>query len=113
MRKFTKLAELLFELELERITNETPFHFEFNDWIDNYGESSQRFVDDLRAKPEDVKVLAQMLQQDFDNGVWEADEDGLYNYEMPSFYSDFITDKLSIQLALLTGVGYQTELDFE
>lgn len=116
MKKYTKLAELLFELELERITNETPFYFEFNEWVDNYGEASQRFVDDLRAKPEDVKTLAKMIQQDFDNGVWEVDEDefeGLYHYEMPSFYSDFITEKLSMQLALLTGVGYQTELDFE
>lgn len=116
MRKYTELAELLFELELERITNDTPFHFEWNEWNESYGESSQRFVDDLRIKPEDVKTLARMIQQDFDNGVWEVDEnefEGLYHYEMPEFYSDFITDKLSIQLALLTGVGYQTELDFE
>lgn len=117
MKKYKELAELLFEMELERITNETPFYFEFNDWNEQYGESSDRFVDDLRAKPEDVKTLAKMIRQDFDNGVWEVESksgfDGLYNYEMPSFYSDFITDKLSIQLALLTGVGYQTELDFE
>jgi hypothetical protein len=113
MRKYTALAELLFELELERITNETPFHFEFNEWNESYGESSQGFVDDLHAKPEDVKTLAGMIRQDFDNGVWEPDEDGLYHYEMPSFYSDYITDKLSIQLALLTGIGYQTEIEFE
>ena len=112
MRKYTALAELLFEMELERITNETPFHFAFNEWNETYGESSQRFVDDLHATPEDVKTLSLMIRQDFDNGVWEPDEDGLYNYEMPSFYADFITDRLSIQLALLTGIGYQTELEF-
>lgn len=113
MNRYTKLAELLFEMELERITNETPFHFEFNDWNEPYGESSQRFADDLTAKREDVKTLAKMIRQDFDNGVWEPDEDGLYNYEMPSFYADFITDRLSLQLAVLTGVGYQTEIGFE
>lgn len=113
MKKYKELAELLFEMELERITNETPFYFEFNDWNEQYGESSDRFVDDLRAKPEDVKTLAKMIRQDFDNGVWETGEDGLYDYEMPSFYSDFITDKLSIQLAVLTGIGYQSEIDFD
>lgn len=113
MKKYTELAELLFELELERITNDTPFHFEWNEWNESYGESSQRFVDDLRIKPEDVKTLARMIRQDFDNGVWESDEDMLYNYEMPEFYSDYITDKLSIQLAVLTGIGYQTEIDFD
>jgi len=75
--------------------------------------SSDLFVDDLHAKPEDVKTLSLMIRQDFDNGVWEPDEDGLYHYEMPSFYGDYITDKLSIQLALLTGIGYQTEIEFE
>ena len=113
MKKYNVLAELLFEMELERITNETPYEYEFNEWNEQYGESSQRFVDDLRAKPEDVKTLALMIRQDFDNGVWEADKDGLYNYEMPSFYSDYITDRLSIQLALLTGIGYQIEIDFD
>lgn len=113
MRKYRTLAELLFEMELERITNETPFHFEFNGWDEDYGRNSRRFADDLRAKPEDVKTLSLMIAQDFDNGVWERDEDGLYNYEMTSFYSDFITEKLSIQLAMLTGVGYQTELDLD
>ena len=113
MKKYTELAELLFELELERISNDTPFHFEWNEWNESYGESSQRFVDDLRIKPEDVKTLARMIRQDFDNGVWESDEDMLYNYEMPEFYSDYITDKLSIQLAVLTGIGYQTEIDFD
>lgn len=112
MKKYRILAEMLFEMELERLTNETPYHFESNGWDDEYGARSREFVDELRAKPEDVKTLSKMVAQDFDNGVWEPDEDGLYNYEMPSFYADFITEKLSLQLALLTGVGYQTELNF-
>lgn len=113
MGKYNELSELLFEMELERLTNETAYHFEFNEWNENYGESSQRFVDDLHARPEDVDTLALMIGQDFDNGVWEPDEDGLYNYEMPSFYADFITERLSLQLAVLTGVGYQTEIEFD
>jgi hypothetical protein len=110
--KYFELAELLFEMELERISNDTNFHFEFNGWYDQFGSTSTGFVDDLRAKKVDVTGLAVLIKEDFDSKVWEADTDGLYNYEMPTYYGDYITESLEKQLAVLTKVGYQTEIIF-
>ena len=112
MEKYTQLAELLFEMELERISNDTNFHFEFNGWFDNFGSNSTGSVDELRIKEVDVTGLAILIKEDFDNEVWVADADGLYNYEMPTYYGDYITDSFEKQLAVLTKVGYQIEINF-
>jgi hypothetical protein len=44
--------------------------------------------------------------------LWEENKDGLYDYMMPSYYADYITNCLEKQLAVLTKVGYQVELSF-
>ncbi len=112
MKKFIALAEILFTLELESISNDTSFHFEFNGWLDKFGESSIKFEPELTTVKADVKELAMILKKDFEAGEWTADEEGrLYHYLMPSFYCDFITSKLEVQLANLTGVGIQLQIE--
>jgi hypothetical protein len=110
--KFIQLAELLFEMELESLSNYNKFHFEFNCWYDKFGINSDQFVDSLTLKEKEVKGLARLLKKDFDNKLWQENEDGLYDYIMPSYYADYITNCLEKQLAVLTKVGYQVELSF-
>jgi len=110
--KYFELAELLFEMELERLSNDTEEHFQWNGWLDNFGSKSVQFVDSLSMKEKDVKGLTRLLKQDFDNKLWEENKDGLYDYMMPSYYADYITNCLEKQLAVLTKVGYQVELSF-
>lgn len=110
--KYIQLAELLFEMELERLSNEAEFHFEFNSWLDKFGNNCVSYVDDFRANQEDVLKLSKMLKEDFELGFWVEQEDGLYDYEMPTHYGDFITDCLEKQLAILTSVGYQLEIEY-
>jgi hypothetical protein len=112
MNKYKELSELLFEMEHERLSNDTKFHFEFDGWLDRYGESSMSYVDQLTTKSGDVEMLSNLIKEDFELGLWEENEDGLYDYEMPTYYGDFITNCLEKQLAVLTKVGYQAELSF-
>ncbi len=60
----------------------------------------------------EVKGLARILKQDFDNKVWEDKEDGLYDYMMPSYYDEYISNCLERQLAVITKIGYQSEISF-
>lgn len=113
MKKYTELAEHLFELEIERISNDPEFHFGDlgNNWIETYGEKSIKFADDFKAKKSEVKELADMLKEDFENGEWTPDEEGgLYHYLMPDFYGGFICNCIETQLANFTGVGVQLEM---
>jgi hypothetical protein len=110
--KYVELAEHLFELELERLSNDTEEHFQWNGWLDNFGSKSVQFVDSLTSKEKEVKGLARILKQDFDNKVWEDKEDGLYDYMMPSYYDEYISNCLERQLAVITKIGYQSEISF-
>jgi hypothetical protein len=110
--KYFQLAELLFDLELERLSNDTEEHFQWNGWLDNFGSKSVQFVDSLTSKEKEVKGLARLLKQDFDNKVWEDKEDGLYDYMMPSYYDEYISNCLERQLAVITKIGYQSEISF-
>jgi hypothetical protein len=110
--KYFQLAELLFDLELERLSNDTEEHFQWNGWLDNFGSKSVQFVDSLTSKEKEVKGLARILKQDFDNKVWEDKEDGLYDYMMPSYYDEYISNCLERQLAVITKIGYQSEISF-
>ena len=110
--KYIHLAELLFEMELERLSNDTEEHFQWNGWLDNFGSKSVQFVDSLTSKEKEVKGLARLLKQDFDNKLWEENKDGLYDFMMPSYYDEYISNCLERQLAIITKVGYQTELNF-
>lgn len=112
MKKFIELAALLFELEIERIGNDSQIHFGDlgNNWTEKFGEKSIEFADKFVSKKEDINELAKMLKEDFAKGEWEADEDGLYNYMMPTEYGGFICGCLEKQLADFTGVGTQMEI---
>jgi hypothetical protein len=44
------------------------------------------------------------------NDEFERDEDGLYNYNMPTIYGGIIVDAFEKQLATISGVGIQLEL---
>jgi len=111
MKKFIALAEVLFTLETESMGNNLDINWEFNGWLDKYGEASKKFEPQLITKDKDVLELAKILKADFDNGLIKTNEDGdLYNYEMPELYGGFIINKLEEQLANLTGVGTQLEI---
>jgi len=110
--KYVELAELLFELELERLSNDTEEHFQWNGWLDTFGSRSVQFVNSLTSKEKEIKGLARLLKQDFDNKVWEDKEDGLYDYMMPSYYDEYISKCLERQLAVITKIGYQAEIIF-
>lgn len=108
MKKYIELAALLFLLELERISAEPEFHFEFNSWFDKFGDSSIKFESKLKTNDEDVEKLAAMLKTDFEKGEWNIDkEGGLYHYRMPEYYGGFIVECLEVQLADMTKVGTQ------
>lgn len=110
--QYVELAEHLFELELERLSNDTEEHFQWNGWLDKFGQSSTEFIDELTTKKDDAVKLSELIKMDFDSGYWKKNGDGLYNYLMPDEYGGFITDCLERQLAIITKVGYQTEIIF-
>jgi hypothetical protein len=113
------LAAHLFELELESINNDPEFHFEFNGWLDKFGEVSLKHQEQITSSPDNqfnaeaIQKIADEIQQDFSSGYWIArSEEGLYNYMMPTQYGGYITSALEKQLAMLTGAGVQQELNF-
>jgi hypothetical protein len=113
------LAAHLFELELESINNDPEFHFEFNGWLDKFGEVSLKHQEQITSSPDNqfnaeaIQKIADEIQQDFSSGYWIArSEEGLYNYMMPTQYGGYITAALEKQLAMLTGAGVQQELNF-
>lgn len=114
------LAAHLFELELESILSNPQFHFEFNDWLDKFGEGSLKFQEQLTSSPENefnaqaIEKMADEIQQDFESGFWSVGscDSGLYNYMMPTQYGGYITQVLGMQLAMLSGVGVQQKLIF-
>jgi hypothetical protein len=114
------LAAHLFELEIESINNDPEFHFHFNGWLDKFGELSPNHQEQLTSSSENefnaqaIQKIADEIQQGYKSGLWlEVKlEDGLYNYMMPAQYGGYITQALEMQLAMLTGVGIQQEIDF-
>ena len=112
------LAAHLFELEIDSITQNPEFHFEFNGWFDKFGEDSIKHQEQLTSSPENefnaavIQELAQEIIQDFDSGFWTVPscDSNLYNYMMPTQYGGAITKALEKQLAMLTGAGVQQEL---
>lgn len=114
------LAAHLFELELDSIDNDPDFHFEFNGWLDKFGEVSLKHQSQLTSSPENqfnaqaIKKIAGEIQQDYDSGLWPEvkPEDGLYNYMMPTQYGGYIAEALEMQLAMLSGAGVQQEINF-
>lgn len=114
------LAAHLFELELNSISKETDFHFEFNGWIDKFGEVSIKYESQLTSSPDNqfnaqaIEKIADEVQKDFESGFWSIGscDSGLYNYMMPIQYGRHITEALEMQLAMLSGTGIQQELNF-
>ena len=114
------LAAHLIELELDSIANDPEFHFEFNGWLDKFGEVSLKHQGQLTSSPDNqfnaqaIEKIAGEIQQDFDSGFWTAgkQEDGLYNYMMPTQYGGYITQALEMQLSMLSGAGVQQEINF-
>ena len=114
------LAIILFELEIDTISQEPEFHFEFNDWLNKYGPDSIKHLDQLTSSPENefnavaIQELTTEIQEDFSSGHWSAKscDEGLYNYMMPTQYGGTIARTLEKQLATLTRVGIQQELNF-
>lgn len=112
------LAAHLFELEIDSITQDPEFHFDFNGWNDKYPGSinhqnklTSSSENEFNAKA--IQVLAKEIQDDFASGFWTPGscDSGLYNYMMPTLYGDIITKALGHQLAMITGVGIQQELN--
>jgi hypothetical protein len=111
LQPFIDLAHLLFEMELQTISNDPEFHWAFYEWHEKFGANSIMFENKFRIKQKDVKELAKIIKADFDSGEQEPHkEGGLYNYDMPTVYGGLIVDKLEIQLADMTGVGTQLEM---
>ncbi len=114
MNKYLSLAKHLIELELESIHNDAEFYFNFNDWTEKFGVNSyllsDKLVSDYTYAINDIFILGKEIEEDFKNKVWEEDKNGLYNYEMPTYYSGRINNIIEIQLADLTKVGTQLEL---
>lgn len=113
------LAAHLFELEIDSIAQDPGFHFQFNGWLDKFGEASLKFQEQLTSSPENefnaqaIEKIASEIQEDFASGHWTArSEEGLYNYMMPAHYGGYITKALEMQLGMLTGVGVQQEINF-
>jgi len=114
------LAAHLFELEIDSINQDPCHHFEFNGWFDKFGEVSLNHQDQLTSSPENefnaaaIQELAKEIQDDFASGHWSITscDSGLYNYMMPTQYGGTITRALEQQLAMITGVGIQQELNF-
>jgi hypothetical protein len=114
------LAAHLFELEIDHINQDPEEHFMVNDWTSKYGESSLKHQDQLTSSPENefnaaaIQELAKEIQDDFASGHWSVTscDSGLYNYMMPTQYGETIAKALEQQLAMITGVGIQQELNF-
>lgn len=110
------LATHLFELELESISNDAKEHFILNDWLDKFGENSYLLADQLTADSNNefnsqaIEAISELLIEDFANGEWAKDQDGLYNYMMPTIYGGEIIDSFEKQLAIIFGVGIQLEI---
>ena len=111
-----ELAAHLFELELESISNDAKEHFVLNDWLDKFGENSHLLADQLTADSNNefnsqaIEAISELLIEDFANGEWAKDQDGLYNYMMPTIYGGEIIDSFEKQLAIIFGVGIQLEI---
>lgn len=121
MSKITKqeaeeLAAHLFELELDLIHNDVKEHFEWNGWIEKFGDNSHLLVDQLTSDSNNefnsqaIETISEFLIKDFANGEWARDQDGLYNYMMPTIYGGYILYALEQQLAMISGVGIQLEI---
>jgi len=121
MSKITKqeaeeLAAHLLELELDLIHNDVKEHFEWNGWIEKFGDNSHLLVDQLTSDSNNefnsqaIEVISELLIEAFANDEFERDEDGLYNYNMPTIYGGEIVDSFEKQLAMISGVGIQLEI---
>jgi len=111
-KKAIELATSLFEMETEMIGNDPQGCFAVRDWFDKYGEDCDKFENKLTSDDKAIEDIATEIQKDFASGYWKPDSDGLYNYMMPTIYGGYIDEALEKQLAVLTGVGYQSELNF-
>ena len=112
--KFLILASLLFDMEAFRINDDPDLYFEFNGWLDKFGESSIKFSDDFITIQKDSEELASLIEKDFNSGEWTLPlnkDEGLYHYLMPSYYCGFITQKFEKQIADKTKVGTQLQLE--
>ena len=110
--KYLIIAALLFELEGDRIHNDPDFHYEWNDWLNKYGDGSIEFASKFVTKKKDAMELAALIKKDHENNMWEEDKEGcLYNPTMTDSYGGFITSKYEEQLADFTGVGTQLEIN--
>ena len=112
-----ELAHHLLDMEVNKceISSST-------DLIEKYGENNfNKFEDELTSNKENelnapvIEKIAQALKKDFASGYWEpTDEDiknnSLYQYMMPTIYGGWIDSAIDKQMALLTGVGFQTTL---
>jgi hypothetical protein len=121
MSKITKqealeLAAHLFELELDSICNDEKEHFALNDWLDKFGENSYLLADQLTTDSNNefnsqaIETISEFLIKDFANDEWARDQDGLYNYMMPTIYGGYVLYAFEQQLAMISGVGIQLEI---
>jgi hypothetical protein len=121
MSKITKqealeLAAHLFELELDSICNDEKEHFVLNDWLDKFGENSYLLADQLTTDSNNefnsqaIETISEFLIKDFANDEWARDQDGLYNYMMPTIYGGYVLYAFEQQLAMISGVGIQLEI---
>jgi len=121
MSKITKqealeLAAHLFELELDSICNDEEEHFELNDWLDKFGDNSYLLADQLTTDSNNefnsqaIETISEFLIKDFANDEWARDQDGLYNYMMPTIYGGYVLYAFEQQLAMISGVGIQLEI---
>ena len=121
MSKITKqealeLAAHLFELELDLIYNDVKEHFEWNGWIEKFGENSYLLVNQLTTDSNNefnsqaIETISEFLIKDFANDEWVRDKDGLYNYRMPTIYGGYVLYAFEQQLAMICGVGIQLEI---
>lgn len=112
------LAVILFELEIDSICNDAKDHFMFNDWTEKFGCESYKLAEKLTSSKNNqfnaavIELMAEEIQQDFESGHWTIQDDGLYHYMMPTQYGGYIANAFEMQLAMLTGVGIQGELNF-
>jgi hypothetical protein len=115
-----ELAAHLFEMELNMSEISSSI-----DLIEKYGEKNfMKFEDELTSDKNNefvapvIEKIAQYLKQDFASGYWvptdeDIKNDSLYQIYMPSLYGGEIDGALDKQMAMLTGIGFQTELAFE
>ena len=111
-----ELAAHLIELEVESVQNNVDdFFLELVGW-DNFGKRAIELVDNLTSDSNNVfnqdaiQVISKMLIEDFKNGDWEGNEDGLYHYMMPTIYGGIIGEALTKQMHMNAGIGIQLEI---